>query len=66
MNDELIQGPEIPSSAVGNRARFRKEDIAFTADIEAIYYQVLVPEHQQNLLRFVWWPEGDTSEDPVD
>jgi hypothetical protein len=66
LNDELIQGPEIPTSAVGNLARFRKEDIAFTADIEAMYYQVLVPEHQRSFLRFVWWPGGDTSEEPID
>ena len=43
--------------------RFRKEDIAITADIEAMYYQVMVPESQRLYLRFLWWPDGDTRHD---
>lgn len=29
------------------------------ADIEAMYYQVTVPEDDTNLMRFLWWPEGN-------
>ena len=31
------------------------------ADIEAMFYQVLVPADQRDFLRFLWWPDGDLS-----
>ena len=66
LNDELLQGPDMTNTLVGVLARFRKEDIAFTADVEAMYHQVLVPEHQQSFLRFLWWPGGDVNCEPID
>lgn len=36
------------------------------ADIEAMYYQVRVPEEDTDLLRFLWWPEGDIRQDMVE
>ena len=29
------------------------------ADIEAMYYQVRVPETQRHFIRFLWWPDGN-------
>ena len=31
------------------------------ADIKSMFYQVKVPEEDTDLLRFLWWPEGDLS-----
>ena len=36
------------------------------ADIEAMYHQVRVPEEDTDLLRFLWWPEGDLSLEMVE
>ena len=36
------------------------------ADIEAMYYQMMVPEHQQTFLKFLWWNDHNLDEDPVD
>ena len=34
--------------------RFRLHAFACTADIKAMYYQVVIPEHQRDALRFLW------------
>ena len=46
LNKELLQGPDMTNSLVGVLSRFRQEPIAFMADIEAMFYQVFVPEEQ--------------------
>ena len=46
--------------------RFRQNSIAFMADIEAMYYQVMVPKHQQTFTKFLWWNNHNADEDPVD
>ena len=35
--------------------RFREEETAFTADIEAMFHQVKVLPHDADALRFLWW-----------
>ncbi len=62
LNEELLQGPNLTNSLVGVLTRFRLEPVAFMADIEAMFYQVHVPESQRSFLRFLWWPNGNTDE----
>ncbi len=59
LNTELLQGPDMANSLVGVLARFRKEDVAVMADIEAMFYRVLIPESQRSFLRFFWWKDGE-------
>lgn len=66
LNSELLQGPDLANSLVGVLTRFRKEEVAIMADIEAMYYQVKVPEEDTDLLRFLWWPEGDIEQTMVE
>ena len=44
---------------VGVLTRFREEQVALIADIEAMFHQVRVPEDQSSLLRFLWWENRD-------
>ena len=63
LNDHLSSGPDLLNSLVGILMRFRQELIAMSADIEAMFNQVVVPEEDQSVLRFVW---RRTPEDRVD
>ena len=66
LNEELIQGPNLNNLMIGVLLRFRKEEVAYMADIEAMYHQVHVPDSQRSLLRFLYWPDGDLAAEPVD
>ena len=66
LNDKLLSGPDQTSSLLGVLLRFREEQVAFVADIEAMFLQVLVDPRDRNALRFLWWPEHDTKSLPVD
>ena len=65
LNDMLMQGPDLVSSLVGVLLRFRRESIALTADIECMFHQIRVHQQDVHALRFLWWPGGDLSLDPV-
>ena len=64
LNDQLLQGPYLTNTLVGVLTRFREEPVAFIAAIEAMFYQVRVPSEDCDALRFLWWPEGNLSEEP--
>lgn len=59
LNAQLLQGPDLANSLIGVLCRFRQEPIAFIADIEAMFYQVKVPDKETDLMRFLWWPNGN-------
>jgi hypothetical protein len=58
LNDHLLHGPDLSNSIAGVLTRFRFDLIAFVADLEAMFYQVQVPQHDRRYLRFLWW-EGN-------
>ncbi|KAL0162190.1 hypothetical protein M9458_041586, partial [Cirrhinus mrigala] len=65
LNSELLQGPDMTNSLIGVLTSFRQEEVAMMADVEAMYYQVRVPEKDTDFLRFLWWPNGDVNQDLV-
>lgn len=44
----------------------RKNPVAIMADIESMFHQVRVPREDADLLRFLWWPNSDFTQDLVD
>ncbi len=70
LNTQLLQGPDLTSSPIGvinvNVTRFRKERVVIMADIEATFHQVRVPKDDTDLLRFLWWHDGDLTQDMVE
>ena len=49
---------------VGVLCRFRLE-VALVANIKAMFHQFLVCKGDRDLLRFIWWKNGDTKK-PVE
>lgn len=66
LNDKLYQGPDLTSTLLGVLLRFRQDRIAFMCDIEAMFYQVKLPEVDAKKIRFLWWPDGDVSQPLVE
>lgn len=66
LNAELLQGPDNTNLLVGVLLRFRQHEVAVMGDLEQMFYQIQVPEKHRSLLRFLWWPEGNTSLEPVE
>ena len=64
LNKELLQEPNHTSLLIGVLSRFRKEPVAFIADIETVFYQVRVPESKMSYLRLLWWQDGNADNDP--
>ena len=64
LNDAIYQGPNLLNNLAGVLIRFRPDPVAIVADIEAMFHQCYVTERDKRFLRFLWWPEGDTSKPP--
>ncbi|KAK3728019.1 hypothetical protein QZH41_000113 [Actinostola sp. cb2023] len=66
LNRHLLQGPDLTNNLAGVLCRFRKEPIALMCDIEGMFHQVKVNVEQRNLLRFLWWEDGDIDKDLIE
>ena len=64
LNKYLLQGPDLTNNLTGVLCRFRQEPTAFICDIEAMFHQVRVDENHRDLLRFLWWEDGDLTKEP--
>ena len=61
---EIGQQNGMTNKLIGMLTRFRLRQIALMADVEAMFRQVRVGASNQDVLRFLWWPRGDTDEAP--
>ena len=66
LNNVLLTGPDLNNTLLGVLIRFRREAIAFTADIEQMFYCFLVREEDRDFLRFLWFQNNDPSKAIVD
>lgn len=66
LNAQLMQGPDLTSTLIGVVTRFRKEPVVMMADIKAMFHQVRVAPDDTNLLRFLWWQDGDLLKQPAE
>ncbi|XP_054763530.2 uncharacterized protein LOC129270153 [Lytechinus pictus] len=59
VNRELLQGPDLTNRLFGVLTRFRQDRVALMADIEGMFSQIRVPKDDRDLMRFLWWDQGD-------
>ena len=63
-NDCLLQGPDANNKLVGILLRFRHHEVAFAADIEAMFHCFAVPvEHR--LKQCFYWYQDNNPENPI-
>ena len=58
-NQQLLQGQDLTNSLVGVLLRFRQEPIAVAADIESMFFHVLVESKDCDAFRFLWWENNE-------
>ena len=63
LNDKLLQGLSLTSDLTGALLRFRQDQVAFSADIEGMFYQTKVRPADTDALRFLWW-SGSINDPP--
>ncbi len=66
LNDQLLQGPNLTNSLLRVLVRFQQQQIAFMADVKAMFHQVKVAAEDTDFLHFLWWQDGDLKQEPVD
>ncbi|KAM9302159.1 protein-glucosylgalactosylhydroxylysine glucosidase [Gastrophryne carolinensis] len=59
LNDVLLSGPDLSNTLLGVLLCFRKEPIAFTEDVQQMFYCFLVREDHRDYLRFLWYKDND-------
>ena len=64
LNRQLLQGPDLTNPLVGVLIRLRQEPVAMAADIETMFHQLYVAPEDRDVLRFLWWPNGDLNGEP--
>ncbi|XP_071497310.1 uncharacterized protein [Diadema antillarum] len=66
LNDKLLQGPDLTNGLLGVLCRFRQEDVAIMADIKSMFHQFFVAEEDRDMLRFLWWEDGNPQNEVIE
>ena len=59
-------GLDLTNQLIGDLTAFLQEEVAVTADIEKMYFQILVTDEHRGLLKFLRWRDGDISKEIID
>ena len=59
LNDKCLSGPDLINRLSNVLLRFRQFEFAFIGDVESMYYQVVIPEDERDVLRFLWYDDED-------
>ena len=59
LNHYLLKGPDFMNDLLGTLCCFHQESVAFMTDIKSMFHQFVVAEEHRDLLRFLWWLDGE-------
>ena len=62
LNNSCFRGPVLVNDLRSVLLRFRQHAHAWTADVTAMYLQVVIPEEDRDCLRFLWQRDGEIVE----
>jgi hypothetical protein len=65
LNKRVSQGPDLLNRLVGVLIRFRENPVAVMGDIQEMFHQVKVTPKHRDVLRFLWWKDGDPTQEPL-
>ena len=54
------------NTLLGILCRFRQESVAIMTDIKSMFHQFVVSKEHRDLLRFLWWKDGDPANEVVE
>ncbi|KAM9828380.1 uncharacterized protein ACBT44_022570 [Syngnathus typhle] len=63
LNKVLLSGPDLNNTLLGVLMRFRKEPVAFSTDVQQMFYCFEVREDHRDYLRFLWYENNDPDKD---
>ncbi|XP_033727676.1 uncharacterized protein LOC117317008 [Pecten maximus] len=66
LNDALLKGPDLSNSLLAILIRFRKDTVAFMADIQQMFHCFDVKEEHRDHLRFLWHKANDLEQDMIE
>ena len=59
VNKQLLSGPNLTNQIVSVLSRFREYDIAFMAETESVFYQLMVSKEGICCLKLLCWKDGN-------
>ena len=59
LNACLYQGPDNLQHLTDVLIRFRQDKVAFVCDIKEMFLQIEIPANQRNLIRILWFKDGN-------
>ena len=65
LNDCLVTGPVPDASIPRILTTWRNGKFAFNMDVKECFLNILLHEDQQNLFRFLWYPNAERRREPV-
>ena len=66
LNEHLLTGPDMTNELIGVLMHFQKHSIAIMCNVERMFHQFHASEPDRNYLHFLWWENGDMSQEPQD
>jgi hypothetical protein len=63
LNKNVLSGPDLTNKLLGVLLRFREGRVAIMGDVETMFYQVRVTPDHRDVLRFLWWKNGEIGQE---